>query len=72
MRIEHRGLRSHNNVHFHRWREVEFPVSKRGEEPPADVRTQMADLDKQDMEAATAQHEAAQPRAHTVELLPVL
>jgi hypothetical protein len=62
----------HNDLHFRRWRQVQFPVSKNGEEPPANVKEQMADLDKQDADAAEAQHMAAQPKPHTVELYPIL
>ena len=64
--------RKHNDLHFRRWRQVQFPVSKNGEEAPADVQSQMKDLDKQDDDAVMAQREAAQPRPHLVELVPVL
>jgi len=64
--------RRHNDLHFKRWRQVQFPVSKNNEPVPADVKTQMDDLDKQDAEVAEQQHEAAEPKPHTIEILPIL
>ena len=64
--------RKHNDLHFKRWRQVQFPVSKNNEAVPADVKAQMDDLDKQDAEAAEQQHEAAMPKPHTIEIIPIL
>jgi lysophospholipase L1-like esterase len=64
--------RKHNDLHFRRWRQVQFPVSKNNEPVPTDVKAQMDDLDKQDEDAALMQRDAAVPRPHTVEIIPIL
>ncbi len=60
--------RKHNDLHFRRWRVVQFPVSKNNEEPPAAVKGQMDSLDIQDADAAHAQRDAAQPHSHLIEI----
>jgi lysophospholipase L1-like esterase len=64
--------RQHNDLHFTRWRQVQFAVSKNNEAVPADVKAKMDDLDRQEASAVAAQHEAAQPKPHTIEILPIL
>jgi lysophospholipase L1-like esterase len=61
--------RKHNDLHFKRWRQVQFPVARNGEEVSGDVKKQMDDLDAQEEEAVKQQHEAAQTKVHTVELV---
>ena len=61
-------LRQHNDLHFRRWRTVQFPVSRNNEPVPSGVKTQMDELDRQDTEAAESAHTASQPKAHTFEL----
>jgi hypothetical protein len=64
--------RKHNDLHFRRWRQVQFPVSKNNEPVPTDVLSEMNALDTQDEEAAKMQRDAATPRPHTVEIIPIL
>ncbi len=64
-------IRKHNDLHFKRWRQVQFPVSKNNEPVPADVKTQMDDLDRQDAEAVEAEHAAAQPKLHEIQVIRV-
>ena len=63
--------RKHNDIHFRRWRQVQFAVSRNNETPPPDVMSTMEALDAQDAEAAEAEHQAAKPKPHTMEAVRV-
>lgn len=63
--------RKHNDLHFHRWRDDKFKAARNGEEVPDDMKKQMDDLDTQDADAVKQQHEAAQTKPHTVELVRI-
>ncbi len=63
--------RKRGDLHNRRWREVQTPHAKNGEEVPADIKKQMDELDSQEATAARAQHLAAQPRPHKYELTTV-
>ena len=47
-------------------------MSKNNEPVPADVKSKMDDLDRQDAEAAAAAHDAAQPKMHEVQVVRVV
>jgi len=64
-------IRKHNDLHFQRWRNVQFPASKNNEPVPADVKAKMDDLDRQDAEAQAAEHAAAQPKLHEVQVIRI-
>lgn len=63
--------RKHNDIHFRRWREVQFPVSKNNEDPPAAVKEQMISLDKQEAAVEQQLHVTTQPKPHRIELIAV-
>jgi hypothetical protein len=61
--------RKHNDLHFQRWRQVQVPHSRNGEEVDADIKKQMEDLDIQEAEVVKQQTAAALPKPHTIELV---
>ncbi|HLJ55306.1 MAG TPA: SGNH/GDSL hydrolase family protein [Chthonomonadaceae bacterium] len=64
-------VRKHNDLHFRRWRQVQFPVSRANEAVPENVKAQMDDLDKQEAEVEAAIREAVEPKPHEVEVVTV-
>ena len=65
-------VRKHNDLHFQRWRRVQFPVSKNNEAVPDDVKAQMDDLDKQEAEAVAALREAVIPKIHSIQVVRIV
>ncbi|HZP82593.1 MAG TPA: SGNH/GDSL hydrolase family protein [Chthonomonadaceae bacterium] len=63
--------RKHNDLHFRRWRQVQVPNAKNGEEVAPDIKKQMDDLDAQEAEVVKQLQTAALPKPHTVELIAV-
>lgn len=63
--------RKRGDLHNRRWREVQTPHAKNGDEVSADIKKQMDDLDALEASAARAQHLAASPHAHKFELVVI-
>jgi hypothetical protein len=65
----HKLTLSHNNIHFTRWREIEFAMEKypRTEKPVKEI---VKILDEQEAEVIEQQRAMAQPKPHKFELVP--
>lgn len=65
--------RKHNDLHFNRWRVIQLADKRNGlDDIPTDVQQKMDALDVQEADAITELRVMVQPKAHHVELTPVI
>jgi lysophospholipase L1-like esterase len=65
-------IKRHNELHFHKWRDLQVPNTSGGKQITPEVQTQMNATDQQEAEVLKGVPAAAQPKPHTVELVPAV